>query len=61
MDDTKTRRDSDGLRASVLDAALLLGIGTSQEVRDWIFNNPIEEEKEEEEEEEEVSRHFYDR
>jgi len=31
-------RDSNVLRASVLDAALLLGVGSSRTLQDWIFN-----------------------
>jgi len=42
----------DSLRASVLDAALLLGVGTNQQVTDWIFNNPLQEEEEQEQEQE---------
>ena len=42
-------RDSRIVRASVLDAALQLGIGgPNSTVADWIFNNPVSEEDEEE-------------
>ncbi|KAI0052829.1 hypothetical protein FA95DRAFT_1553110 [Auriscalpium vulgare] len=40
-------RDSNTLRASVLDAALELGIGSSRTVEDWMFNSVAEEEEEE--------------
>nr|GAT60970.1 predicted protein [Mycena chlorophos] len=46
-------RDS-GLRASVLDAALELGIGSSKTVANWMFNNTLDEEDEEEEQEDEI-------
>lgn len=38
-------RDSDALRASILDVALELGIGSSS-LTDWMFNNTLEEEPE---------------
>ncbi|KAH9475032.1 hypothetical protein JR316_0012134 [Psilocybe cubensis] len=41
-------RESNALRASVLDAALELGIGSNSLVTDWMFNNPLAEEDEEE-------------
>lgn len=42
-----TNRESNALRASVLDAALQLGIGNSNNtVANWIFNSPIEEDEE---------------
>lgn len=41
-------RDSSALRASVLDAALELGIGSSSLVADWMFNNVVDEEDENE-------------
>ncbi|PPQ69926.1 hypothetical protein CVT26_013251 [Gymnopilus dilepis] len=41
-------RESNALRASVLDAALELGIGTNPLVADWMFNNALKEEDEEE-------------
>jgi|SRR6266545_2592487 len=41
-------RDSSALRASVLDAALELGIGSNPLVADWMFNNAVEEEDENE-------------
>ena len=41
-------RDSNLVRASVLDAALQLGFGgPNSTVANWIFNNPLEEEEEE--------------
>jgi len=40
-------RDSNALRASVLDAALQLGIGSNSTVANWMFNNPLEEVEEE--------------
>ena len=47
-----SNRDSRMVRASVLDAALELGIGgPNSTVADWIFNNPVTEEEEGEEEE----------
>lgn len=39
-------RDSNALRASILDTALELGIGTNSLVTDWMFNNPLIEEPE---------------
>ena len=42
-------RDSNMVRASVLDAALQLGFGgPNSTVANWIFNNPLEEEEESE-------------
>ncbi|PPQ90370.1 hypothetical protein CVT25_007770 [Psilocybe cyanescens] len=41
-------RESNALRASVLDAALELGIGSNPLVADWMFNNALAEEDEEE-------------
>ena len=41
------RRESNALRASVLDAALLLGVGSNRTVTNWIFNNTIDEDEEE--------------
>lgn len=38
-------RDSNALRASVLDAALQLGLGTNKTVANWMFNDPIAEEE----------------
>jgi len=38
-------RDSNTLRASVLDAALELGIGSNSLVADWMFNNAVLEEE----------------
>ena len=38
-------RDSNTLRASVLDAALELGIGSNPLVADWMFNNAVIEEE----------------
>ena len=38
-------RDSNSLRASVLDAALELGIGSNSLVADWMFNNAVMEEE----------------
>lgn len=40
-------RESNALRASVLDAALELGIGANSTVANWMFNNALEEEDEE--------------
>lgn len=40
-------RDSNALRASVLDVALQLGLGTNNAVANWMFNNSLEEEAEE--------------
>ncbi|KAJ6570169.1 hypothetical protein DFH09DRAFT_1080325 [Mycena vulgaris] len=40
-------RESNALRASVLDAALELGIGANGAVATWMFNNALEEEDEE--------------
>jgi hypothetical protein len=37
-------RNSNALRASILDTALELGIGTNSLVTDWMFNNPLLEE-----------------
>ena len=42
-------RHSDALRASVLDVALQLGIGTSRTVENWMFNSVDEDEEDEEE------------
>jgi hypothetical protein len=42
-------RDSNALRASVLETALEIGFGANSTVADWIFNNPIAEEEEPEE------------
>jgi hypothetical protein len=44
------KRDSNALRASVLETALELGFGSNNTVANWIFNNPLEEEEEPEEE-----------
>ncbi|KAF8057097.1 hypothetical protein FPV67DRAFT_1456620, partial [Lyophyllum atratum] len=41
------KRESNALRASVLDAALELGIGTNSTVANWMFNNALSEEDEE--------------
>lgn len=41
-------RDSNALRASILDIALELGVGSSPLVTDWMFNNVLEEEPEDE-------------
>lgn len=41
-------RESNALRASILDTALELGIGSNSLVADWMFNNPLTEEIEEE-------------
>ena len=40
-------RDSNALRASVLDVALQLGLGTNNAVAHWMFSNSLEEEAEE--------------
>ncbi|KAF5375933.1 hypothetical protein D9615_008278 [Tricholomella constricta] len=40
-------RESNALRASVLDVALQLGIGSNSLVADWMFNNSLTEEDEE--------------
>ncbi|KAK7032790.1 hypothetical protein R3P38DRAFT_3264791 [Favolaschia claudopus] len=42
-------RESNALRASVLDAALQLGFGANGTVANWMFNNAVEEEEEEDE------------
>jgi hypothetical protein len=42
-------RESNALRASVLDAALELGLANNSVVADWMFNNTLQEEEEEEE------------
>ncbi|PFH47051.1 hypothetical protein AMATHDRAFT_153075 [Amanita thiersii Skay4041] len=39
-------RESNALRASVLDVAMQLGLGKNSAVADWIFNNPVTEEDE---------------
>lgn len=39
-------RESSALRASVLDAALQLGLANNSAVADWMFNNPLKEEDE---------------
>lgn len=44
--DAQASRDSNLLRASVLDVALELGIGSSSVVADWMFNNAVQEEDE---------------
>ena len=41
-------RTSNALRASILDTALELGIGSNSLVADWMFNDPVIEEVEEE-------------
>jgi len=41
-------RESNALRASVLDAALELGIGNNSVVTAWMFSNAVTEEEEEE-------------
>lgn len=38
-------RDSNTLRASVLETALELGIGSNSLVADWMFNNAVTEEE----------------
>jgi hypothetical protein len=45
-DGTASSRDSNSLRASVLDVALELGIGSNSLVADWMFNNAVQEEEE---------------
>lgn len=40
-------RDSNALRASVLETALQLGIGNNSTVANWMFNNSLEEVDEE--------------
>ncbi|KAJ3500379.1 hypothetical protein NLJ89_g9824 [Agrocybe chaxingu] len=40
-------RSSNALRASVLEAALELGVGTNPLVSDWMFSNSLKEEDEE--------------
>ncbi|KIJ67317.1 hypothetical protein HYDPIDRAFT_25783 [Hydnomerulius pinastri MD-312] len=42
----KTNRNSNAVRASVLETALELGITQNSTVANWIFNNPMEEEPE---------------
>jgi len=39
-------RNSNALRASVLDVALELGIGSSSLVTNWMFDNSLQEEEE---------------
>ena len=39
-------RDSNALRASILDTALELGIGSNSVVTNWMFSNPLMEEPE---------------
>ncbi|KZV70128.1 hypothetical protein PENSPDRAFT_752817 [Peniophora sp. CONT] len=43
-------RDSNALRASVLDAAIALGFGTNRTVENWMFNTVAEEDEEDEDE-----------
>ncbi|KAG6907295.1 hypothetical protein DXG01_009488 [Tephrocybe rancida] len=43
-----SNRESNALRASVLDVALELGIGNNSTVTNWMFNNSLTEEEEEE-------------
>ncbi|KAG5725127.1 hypothetical protein E4T56_gene10233 [Termitomyces sp. T112] len=45
---SSTNRESNALRASVLDVALELGIGHNSTVLNWMFNNSLTEEDEEE-------------
>ncbi|KAF7330298.1 hypothetical protein MVEN_02467700 [Mycena venus] len=45
---TASNRESNALRASVLDAALELGLGANGSVANWMFNNAVEEEEDEE-------------
>jgi hypothetical protein len=40
-------RDSNALRASVLETALELGLGNNSTVANWMFNNSVEEVDEE--------------
>lgn len=40
------QRNSNVVRASVLETALELGFGQNSTVADWIFNNPLSEEPE---------------
>lgn len=49
-------RDSNLVRASVLDAALELGVAHNSTMANWIFNSPVEEEAEEPEPEVEEVR-----
>ncbi|KAJ7056565.1 hypothetical protein C8F01DRAFT_1233686 [Mycena amicta] len=44
-------RESNALRASVLDAAMELGFGSNKTVANWMFSNTLDEEEEEEVEE----------
>lgn len=41
-----SQRNSNLVRASVLETALELGFGQNSTVADWIFNNPLSEEAE---------------
>ncbi|KAI0312208.1 hypothetical protein OF83DRAFT_1087159 [Amylostereum chailletii] len=41
-------RDSNALRASVLDAAIAIGFGSSRTVENWMFNDSVREEDEDE-------------
>ena len=44
-DDSRGRRDSNALRASVLDVAMQLGIGSSRTLQNWIFDAVDEEDE----------------
>lgn len=44
-DDPRVRRDSNALRASVLDVAMQLGIGSSRTLQNWIFDAVDEDEE----------------
>ena len=52
-DDSRGRRDSNALRASVLDVAMQLGIGSSRTLQNWIFD-AVDEEDEGDPDDEEV-------
>jgi hypothetical protein len=40
------KRDSNSLRASVLDIAMQIGMGTNGAVTDWVYNNSVHEDEE---------------
>ncbi len=40
------KRDSNALRASVLDVAMQIGMGENGAVMDWVYNNSVHEDEE---------------
>jgi hypothetical protein len=40
------KRDSNALRASVLDVAMQIGMGVNGAVADWVYNNSVQEDEE---------------